>query len=325
MRVAIFNDSPTVRALLRATLHAAGDFDVVVEAEDGRDAVAVCRDSGAELVLMDVVMPHVDGLTATRSVVASLHIPVIVVSEVIDVGNPDELFAAMRAGAVFVIAPPGGSPSSREARSFVQVLRNILGEAEAPPSPTLPRALPLTTCALLGVAASAGGPGATADFLRVAAVDLPPTVLVQHLADGFAESYARWLTETSGVAVRVAAGGEELQTGVVFIAPSGRHILVAEGRILLTGEPEDAIFRPSADVLFGSLPGPGTVAVVLSGMGDDGARGACALRKAGGRVWVQDEQSCAVYGMPRAARALAGADLEGSPEMLGQRLKGAVS
>lgn len=323
MRVAVFNDSATVRALLRATLRAAGDFQVVAEAEDGRDAVAICRESRAEVVLMDVVMPHVDGLTATRAIASALHIPVIVVSEVIDVGNPDELFAAMQAGAVFVIRPPGGSPSSREARSFVQVLRNILGEPVWAPTTRPPRPASLTTCALLGVAASAGGPAATSTFLRAAAEHLPPTLLVQHLAEGFADSYARWLSETSGVPVQVAAGGERLRSGLVFIAPTGRHIEVEEGHVVVSDVPEDTVFRPSADVLFSSMPGPGTVAVVLSGMGDDGARGAASLRKQGGRVWVQDERSCSVYGMPRAVRALAGADLVGSPELLGQRLKGA--
>lgn len=326
-RVVVFNDSATVRTLLVATLRATEDFYVVAEAADGRGAVELCRRSGAELVLMDIVMPHVDGLVATRAVASTLGIPVVVVSDVFDVGDPDEFFGAMGAGAVFMTSPPRGSVSSRSSRAFVQMLRNIIGEMGREHEPSDPGAAKAQEhmCALLGIAASAGGPAATAALLEVAAPNLPPTLLVQHLAAGFADSYARWLTSTTGVPVRVASGGEPLTSGVVYMAPAGRHLATDGERITILEEPRDTMFRPSADILFASMPGPGSVAIVLSGMGDDGARGATALRRAGGRVWVQDERSSVVYAMPRAARTLAGVDSVGSPEVLGLQLKGSES
>ncbi len=330
MRVVVFNDSPTVRASLRAVLETAGEFEVVAEAEDGRGAVDVCRRAAAEVVLMDVVMPHVDGLVATRAIAAELSMPVVIVSAVIDITDPDELFAAMQAGAVFVMEPPYGGPDSRGAREFIQTLRNIVQrDADAGPSDSwraraeaaeeTPRAWEI-----LGIAASAGGPGATSELIQSAGRSLPPTLLVQHLAAGFSESYARWLSKVTGVPVVIAGGGEAPQPNTVFMAPHGRHILMKDGHIALTESPRNALFRPSADVLFGSLTryGPGALAIVLSGLGDDGARGAESMRAGGAGVWVQDAGSSAVFGMPGAVWSRCGADFVGTPGALGRRLHG---
>ncbi len=330
MRVVVFNDSPTVRASLRRVLEDTGEFEVVAEAHDGRGAADVCRQARAEVVLMDVVMPFVDGLVATRAIAAELSTPVVIVSAVIDIADPDELFGAMQAGAVFVMAPPYGGPDSVGAREFVQVLRNIVQQdPEAGPSDSwrarAEAALePPRAWEIVGIAASAGGPGATSELIRAAGPDLPPTLLVQHLAPGFSQSYARWLSGVTGVQVRVADGGEVPQPNTIFMAPHGRHLVVERGHIALREAPSSTLFRPSADVMFDSLTryAAGALAIVLSGIGDDGARGAESLRNVGASVWVQDAKSSAVFGMPGAVWSRCGADIVAPPEVLGRRLRG---
>ena len=299
VRVLVVNDSATVRALLRATLDAAAGFEVVGESADGRDAAALVLATRPSVVLMDVVMPRVDGYAATREIMARAPVPIVLVSSVV---NPRDVAVAMeslRSGALAIAeALPSphdpAFPARREAllhllRSMARV--RVTANAPAPaafPARLGPRGLARPGVAAIGLVASTGGPGALVTVLRALAErPLPPVLLVQHL--------------------------EPLAHDRVYVAPDDRHLGVdALRRALVSDEAPVGVFRPAGTWLLRSMAralGPAARAAVLTGMGDDGADGAVELRRAGGRVAVQDEASCVIYGMPAVTAARGGADV----------------
>lgn len=175
--------------------------------------------------------------------------------------------------------------------------------------------------AAIGIAASTGGPGVLADILgALRAEDLPPVLVVQHIVSGFAEGFARWLGEVCGRPTIIAEQGVMASRGTIYVAPDDHHLeLEPGGKLAVRSTPAVGMFRPSATPLFESLGrvlGHRALGIVLTGMGADGAEGARALRAAGGRLVIQDEASSVVFGMPRAARDLAGADATLSPRRM---------
>lgn len=329
LRVVVFNDSPTVRSVLRATLASAPDFSLVGEAADGTDAASICEEYQPDLVLMDAMMPTVNGFEATQAIMARAPVPIVIVSAILDPKNADVLFQAMKAGALFVVPPPSVAPrgdGSLEQAVFLQTLRNVvaatsLREGDDAPAPPEPREAAPRSVDVIGVCASAGGPAAITELLGTLREHrMPPILLVQHLAAGFHRTFADWLGSQTGMSVQVAADGEPLQAGHVYLAPGDSHLRYRSGATAsVTSDPPIGQFRPSATALLESL----TVArhrargVVLSGMGDDGAAGAVTLRRSGGKVVVQDRASSAVYGMPQAALKAGGADDVLNPRNIG--------
>ena len=329
LRVVVFNDSPTVRSVLRATLLSAPDFSLVGEAADGVDAAAICERYRPDLVLMDAMMPTVNGFEATQAIMARAPVPIIIVSAVLDPKRADVLFQAMKAGALFVVPPPSFSPqgnASLERAVFLQTLRNVVAattlsdrrEDTLPPEP--PERRP-PAVDVIGICASAGGPAAVTElFGTLAGHRMPPILLVQHLAPGFHLTFAQWLGSQTGMRVQLAQDGEALQLDTVYLAPGESHLRYRRGGVAsVTADPPIGQFRPSATALLESLSAARHRArgVVLSGMGDDGAVGAVALRRSGGKVVVQDRASSAVYGMPKAALQAGGADDVLDPRNIG--------
>ncbi len=324
LRVVIVNDSKTMRASLRAALAVASDFIVVAEAADGLEAVEVVARTHPSVVLMDVVMPHSDGYAATRAIMARVPTPIVMVSAVVDPRDSAVVFETLEAGALCIAeAPP--APSDPEYRfrcgSLVQLVRAMAaidvtrsrrGRDVAPLPP--PRAVRSSTnISVIGIAASTGGPGALATILTALPRDvMPPILIVQHIAAGFAESFALWLTERTHHPVEVARHGTPVECGRAYVAPDDRHLgLTSDLRIDLTSEAPIGRQRPAADALFRSLArfsGPRALGVVLTGMADDGADGAVALRRAGGVIAAQDEATSVIYGMPKAALERGGVD-----------------
>jgi len=319
IRVAVFNDSATMRAVIRSVLTRQGDFQVVAEAADGLQAGEICRAAAAELVLMDIVMPLCNGYEATRNIMEVFPLPIVMVSSVVGTTSADVLFEAMKAGALFVAeAPPVGTGPQVQLRQdvFVQTILNVARGVRGAPGDTDRGLGDMTPSAravdAIGICASAGGPSAVTEVLAsLPAAEMPPILLVQHLAPGFSHTFARWLSSESGSLVEVAEASVPLRRGVVYLAADDHHLVYGEGGVVrLTQTPPVGSFRPSATVLLESLCvlRNRALGVILSGMGDDGAAGAVALRQAGAQVVVQDRSSCAVYGMPRAALKLGGAD-----------------
>jgi two-component system chemotaxis response regulator CheB len=335
LRTAVFNDSPTARALLRAVLERTEQFEIVAEADDGIDAARICETARPDLVLMDVVMPGCNGFEATKAIMAAHPVPIVIVSAVVDVRDADVLFEAMRIGALFVVGlPPGGGTTRDEIKqnAFAQTLLNVIAGVRADrrvPSATTGRHVraPVTAADVdvIGLCASAGGPAAITRVLaRLDPTRMPPILLVQHIAAGFVETFARWLDGQTRLTVRLADADAIAESGHVYLAPADRHVGWASrrGRVVVSDAPPVGQFRPSASFLLESLAsaGPRAIGIVLSGMGDDGAAGAVQLRAKGGCLVVQSREGCAVYGMPLAARKAAGADEELTPDEIGEWL-----
>jgi len=307
IRVAIFNDSQTLRARLRACLTREEGFDVVLEAENGRASASQVAKARAQLVLMDVIMPEVDGYAATRDIMNQHPVPIIIVTAALNPRDSAVIFRALAAGALYVTSPPKPGEPLKQA-AFLQLLRATAGakpQRSAKPIPelrsTYPHPLRQGTLSVIAVATSAGGPQALTEILqRLPASVLPPMLIVQHLSANFDRSFAAWLSSETGHEVQVARHGVPVEQGAVYIAPNGLHLQWEAGHIALSRQAPVGRFRPSATVLFESVAAAGAQAlgIVLSGMGDDGAAGAKVLHDAGGRVIVQSRNSAAIWGMP---------------------------
>lgn len=322
LRVVIVNDSRTMRASLKAALAGAPDLVVVAEASDGVEAVSVVEQTRPAVVLMDVVMPNRDGFAATREIMAHVPTPIVMISAVVDPRDSAVVFETLEAGALCIAeAPPSPSDPGYRFRcgaltqlvrsmAAIDVSRSRPGSAGA--SRRVPIAQPRATpraglpISAIGIAASTGGPGALVSILAGLPLGvMPPILIVQHIALGFATSFARWLTERTRHPVEVAYAGAPLERGRVQVAPDDRHMgITGDHRVELNDDPPIGSVRPAGNYLFRSLAqvfGPRALGVVLTGMADDGAEGALALRRAGGTIAAQDEATSVIYGMPKAA------------------------
>ena len=326
LRVVIVNDSKTMRASLKAALASALDLHVVAEAADGVEAVEVVARTRPAVVLMDVVMPHRDGYAATRQIMASTPTPIVMVSAVVDPRDSAVVFETLEAGALCIAeAPPAPSDPAYRFRcaTLAQLVRSMAAidvtrarrSRDAAPPPVRPRAVAraASSVSVIGIAASTGGPGALVAILAALPLGvMPPILIVQHIAAGFAASFATWLTERTRHPVEVARHGTPLERGSVHVAPDDVHLgVTADQRVELSSEAPIGRQRPAGDYLLRSLAryvGPRALGVVLTGMAEDGADGALALRRAGGVIAAQDEATSVIYGMPKAALEKGGVD-----------------
>lgn len=321
IRVVVIDDSATVRELLVSILQEAEGIQVVGVGANGEDAVRLTRRIRPDVVTMDVNMPRMNGLEATRHIMREVPTPIVIVTgSSMMRGEVNVTFEALRAGALTVVNKPGLADPEMYARvvravrlmSEVPVVHHW-GRGERRPSPALPVAPPPPIEAddrrgaqMIGIAASTGGPSALAAVLGPLSADFPvPILVVQHVSRGFVTGLAEWLDSQTPLGVGLASHGDTPQPGTALLPPDDYHIQVnPQGVVELCKEPPYRGLRPSANYMFRSLArayGPRAVGVVLTGMGDDGAEGLEALRLAGGLTLAQDEQSCVVYGMPREA------------------------
>jgi two-component system response regulator WspF len=320
MRIGIVNDVPLAREALRRVVASAPGHRVAWLAADGAEAVAAaCRDP-ADLILMDLLMPVVDGVEATRRIMAEAPCPILVVTATVS-GNVGKVYEAMGHGALDAVdtpmlGPGGDLRGAGPLLAKIDTVGKLTGKssprlvavAPAPPAPARPEAGP----PLVALGASTGGPNALVEVLAAfprkwgAAI-----VLIQHVDVAFAPGLARWLRERSGHHVEVTAAGARPEPGRIDLAATNDHLrLDAAGCYAYNPDPVDLSYRPSLDVFFESAAAswrPGGAAVVLTGMGRDGAAGLLRLRRAGWLTVAQDEASSVVWGMPRAAAELGAA------------------
>ncbi|ABC80966.1 chemotaxis protein CheB [Anaeromyxobacter dehalogenans] len=335
IRVLVVEDMPTARQLLVGILSADPELEVVGQASDGAEALALVRALRPDAITMDVMMMPVDGIQATAQIMAERPTPIVIVTS-LDVNEVTLSMKALAAGALAALPKPRGPGSpgfaddarrlvtTVKAMSRVALLRRPEPARAAAPPPAAPPDVPRGR--VVAVAASTGGPAALQRILARLPAALPaPLLVVQHIALGFAEGFARWLASAGPLPARVARDGLLLEPGVVHVAPDDRHLGVsADGtRATVTDAAPVGGFRPSGTPLFRSVAaayGAGAVGVILSGMGRDGVEGLADLRRAGGRVVAQEAASCAVDGMPGAARAAGLADAVLAPDAIADRL-----
>ena len=325
-RVLICEDSPSYSQALRAFLEQGDELRVVGTCASGEELLAAIPRLRPDLVTMDLELPGMDGLQATERIMRAHPLPVVVVSGHTGRGS-ERAAASLAAGALEAIpkselrldaaaSPTAGVLRRRLRRVATAGALNPNGRS-APVGPRIPPALHPRSATAIGVAASTGGPGVLHTILGALPASYPlPVLVVQHMASGFIAGLARWLDNAVAVPVRLAAEGDVAGPGV-WLAPDDAHLELRSDMTLgLDHVREAGRHRPAADVLLESVAAEtaaGAVAVVLTGMGRDGAEGTRLVRAAGGLTIAQDDGSAALNGMPRAA-ADAGAELVLPPE-----------
>ena len=333
-RVLVVDDSVVARRVLTSILVEAG-FDVVGTAATGGIALAKIPRLQPDIVTLDLDMPEMDGLEALSEIRARFpSVRVVMVSSHTERGASATVEALFRGASDYVTkAARAATPEAarREvADQLVPKLQSLLAaprKVAAPrPAPAEPReARPVTA---VGVAASTGGPKALAELLRELPADLRvPVLVVQHMPENFTAYLAERLDGQCAAAVAEASDGVRPAPGGVWIAPGNRHLEVRRSedgpRLAVTTEPPVNSCRPSADVLFRAMAscwGGGVLAVVLTGMGQDGLRGSEAIREAGGRVLAQDRASSVVWGMPGQVVGAGLSELVAPPADLGREI-----
>jgi two-component system response regulator WspF len=312
MRIAIVNDMPLAVETLRRAVEESGEHHVVWTAGNGAEAVERCAQDLPDLVLMDLVMPVMDGVEATRRIMASTPCPILVVTASVSDATA-KVFKALGAGAQDAVSAPvlgaGGQVVANETfLRKIRMLERLLGFWKGGPAKASPRPSGEVTVSppLVAIGASTGGPGALATILA----GLPATfsaavAIVQHINPEFAPGLVEWLARHARMEVRLAVHGERVRPGVVTVARGHAHMAVGQdGSLRYEDEPRQAVYRPSVDVFFRSLAErwQGRVCgVLLTGMGRDGAAGLLALRERGHLTLAQDRATSAMYQMPKAA------------------------
>ncbi len=336
--VLVVDDSPTVRAVLRRLIAAVADLKVVGEACNGEQAVAETVRLSPDVILMDLEMPVMDGFQATERIMTVRPTPILVITSRANRNQVRTSFEALRRGAVEVLPKPEDPAgwdllartlplalrAAAQARTRgTSVVRSPLAGPSGAAGAEAATVIRQARVRYVAIGASTGGPWAVHVLLSALPPSPPATVLVvQHIAPGFEEGFAEWLSSELPMDVRLARDGETAAPGTVRIAPAGAHLVLEHGGVLRL-QPERApggLHRPSADELFLSCAesNPSVSAgVLLTGMGSDGARGLAALRRAGGLTIVQDEASSVVFGMPRAALEAGAATIALPPAEIG--------
>lgn len=323
MRVAIVNDLRMAVEILRRAVGSRRGLEVAWTAENGAEALEKCRTDTPDLVLMDLIMPVMDGVEATRRIMAACPCPILVVTATVD-GNVNLVFEAMSCGALDAVNTPTMTAAGLQGDdALLRKIDNIAcltGQA-----PALSTAILTRLPALLVIGASTGGPAVLAEALEPLPADFSAAILIaQHVDSSFVNDFARWLQGRIRRACQVAVAGDEPRAGEVLIARSDASLFItASGTLDYIAGPEAGFYQPSANLLFESAarcwPRPGA-GVLLTGMGTDGAAGLLELRKRGWLTIAQDEQTSVVYGMPKAAVELGAAQEILSAPALAPRL-----
>ncbi|GIW89165.1 MAG: chemotaxis response regulator protein-glutamate methylesterase 2 [Isosphaeraceae bacterium] len=317
MRIAIVNDLRLACVALSQALAAEPRHSIAWTALNGEQAIELARRDRPDLILMDLIMPGIDGVEATRRIMLESPCPILVVTSTVS-GNITKVYEAMGHGALDAVETPtlasngqlrGGS-ALLEKISQIEKLIQRPNPAASDPRPRSTTGQPVQVdpsaeTRLLLIGASTGGPAALATILAALPRSFPAAIVIaQHVDEAYAPGLARWLGERSPLPVELPADATTPRIGHVYLADSKRHLSLGPDRRLRYISQPDGSYRPSIDVLFLSaarnvlIPG---VAVLLTGMGRDGADGLLALRRAGWITLAQDQASSVVWGMPKAA------------------------
>jgi two-component system, chemotaxis family, protein-glutamate methylesterase/glutaminase len=338
VRVLIVDDSPVAREVLRSVLETDASIRVVGMAGTGREAIELTEQLRPDLVTMDLVMPGMDGMEATARIMARRPTPILFFSAFF--GNEGEYSRsdALAAGALDIVPKPPQMLDSRwqsdagalvkkvKSLARVPVVTHIHGrrkrdeEREPGLVPAAQISSPHST-KVVAIGASTGGPKVLDELLPSLPYNYSPgVVVVQHLADGFMAGWLAALQQRCALTLKVAENGDRIQAGRILFAPSSGHVTVlAGGRVRIDDGSQSGGVCPSVDITFTSIAetyGARAAGILLTGMGTDGAAGLLAIRHAGGMTMVQDEASCVVFGMPRAAISLDAAQSVLSPSRL---------
>jgi two-component system, chemotaxis family, response regulator WspF len=321
VKIAIVNDLPMAVSAIQRVLALAPQHQVIWVAADGIQAVERCQLTPPDLVLMDLIMPRMNGVEAIRQIMARTPCSILVVTTSVD-ENAALVFEALGAGALDAVNTPQwglelpqGIPALLAKVDLIQKL-TMTPACPATPAAGHARGAPgPTQCPMVAIGASAGGPAALAKICQGLAPGFPGSlVVVQHLDAAFMPGLISWLASQTQLPVRVAESDGLPEPGAIHVAGHASHLVLnAKGRFAYVQEPLHGFYKPSVDVFFESVVrhwAGKVIGVLLTGMGRDGARGLKALRQSGATTLVQDQKTCAVFGMPKAALELEAATAE---------------
>lgn len=346
IKVLIADDSPVARELLHHILSADADIDVVAFAKDGKEAVELARQRKPDVITMDIRMPKLDGLEATRMIMETCATPIVVVSASWRPEDVEATFRSVEAGAVAIVEKPvgiGHQEYERIATKLRQTVKSMsevkvitrrprrLPRAPAPCVPTTPMlASELPDFKVVAIGVSTGGPPVLQTILSLLPEDFPvPLLIVQHIAAGFLKGMVEWLNGSTDLQVRIACDDEQALPGHAYFAPDGMQMGIARSsRLVVTDEGTEGGLRPSASYLFRSVAdayGENAVGVLLTGMGRDGAEELKLMKERGAVTIAQDQASSVVYGMPGEAARLGAATQVLPPEDIASTLQRLVN
>ena len=334
INVLVVDDSAIVRRLLSENLARDPQINVLGTAPDpyvARDKIVKLK---PDVITLDVEMPRMDGLAFLHKLMQHYPLPVIIVSSLTPKGGQMAL-EALEAGAVDVMCKPGASYTVSE--MSVQLIDKIKAAANVKVSkkkpdaserkPRVKAALSKTTNKIVAIGASTGGTEALRVVLSMLPKNAPGTLVVQHMPEHFTKSFANRLDGLCEMHVKEAEDGDRVVPGTVLIARGNKHLLLRRSGAVYYGQTKDGPMvcrqRPSADVLFKStakFAGANAIGVILTGMGDDGARGLLAMKENGAYTIAQDEKTCVVYGMPKVAVSLGATDCSLPLELIADRI-----
>lgn len=340
IRVLVAEDSAVTREYLMHLLGQDPMLQVVGSAQNGLEAVAQTEQLSPDVVLMDVYMPRMNGYEATREIMERFPTPIVMMSSVLSHDEVAMTFEVLKAGALAVLDKPAGLSHPDSARTTLRLQetirlmagikvihrwprRNSLGRPPMPPSSVV------SAIQLVAIGASTGGPTVIAEILGDLPRNLPvPILVVQHIAPGFTSGLVEWIGRSATLHVKLAESGETARPGTVYVAPHGFQMGITKSmRIHLTQGAEGNSFCPSISYLFQSVAesiGPSAAGVLLTGMGQDGAKGLLQLRRTGGVTIAQDEDTSVIFGMPGEAVRIGAAQYVLSPGQIAELLRGLV-
>jgi two-component system, chemotaxis family, response regulator WspF len=326
MRVAIVNDMPLAIEALKRLILSNPAFKIAWTAANGDAAIRNCLADKPDVILMDLVMPGISGAETTREIMKKSPCAILVVTATV-AGNFKLVNEAMGYGAYDAVETPSINGNTNSASQLMAKLvdverinQRLQGNTKITPAPPTKPAFvspggsqQLTSLPpIVAIGCSTGGPAALELILSQLKSTFPAAILVsQHIGEEFAASLVQWLTSRCKLRIRAAEPGNRPEAGTVYIAATSNHLILAtNGTLQYSPHPIENPYRPSVDALFNSIADAGCqprVAVLLTGIGNDGARGLLRLRQAGWHTIAQDEATCVVYGMPQAAAKLGAA------------------
>jgi len=339
IKVLIVEDSPVVQEFLKHIFSSAPEIKVVGIASNGEEALEFVQSNKPDVITMDIHMPKLNGFEATRKIMETQPIPIVIVSGSSTVKEVSTAFKAVEAGAVAIVARPRGighpayEKTARELIQTVKLMSEVKVVKRLPQvrKATVPVAPPLKVPAsphkiqVVSIGASTGGPIVLQTILSGLGKKFPvPILIAQHIASGFIAGFVQWLSESSGFPVHLATDGELLLPGHAYVAPDGYHLMVNhDNRIALKRNENPNGLSPLVSYLFKSVAkvfGQGAIGILLTGMGRDGAEGLKLMKEKGAVTIAQDKETSVVFGMPKEAIELDAATHVLSPDQIVQFL-----